>query len=242
MGKKLNKPNETNDIISLPRNDGDVDLAIKGNSKNIIGSFYFDNFSDTKAIKKFIKSIERQIRSSNEYKDYIHHLNATIGLDRCSVFGNITEEDEVTLEFHHYPFTLYDIVEIVINDKVKKGEKFTSFDISQTVLDLHAKNLIGLVKLSKTAHELIHAGQIFVKLDSVFGKVNDFIEEFQQTDSIPAEIIENYNKLIEMNEMDFKNYAIYIKNSVPELQLEIDEEEEILSLEMNEENNDDVPF
>lgn len=233
MIKKINKPNETNDIISLPTNEGNINLALKNNSRNIIGSFYFNSFSDIKAIKKFIKNIESRIRASNEYKDYIGHLNNSIGINRCSIFGNITNEDEVSLEFHHYPFTLYEIVEIVINDKVKKGEQFTSFDIIDTVLDLHAKNMIGLVKLSKTAHELVHAGQIFVKLDSVFGKVNDFIEMYKQTDSIPLEIIENYNKLIEMNQMDFKNYALYIKNSVPELNLEISEEEELLKLEIN---------
>lgn len=229
MPVKINKPNETNNIISMKRLDDDVDLAIKGNSKNIIGSFYFDDFSNTKSVNKFIRNIESRIRTSKEYNDYIGFLNNELRIDRCSIFGNITNDDDVSLEFHHYPFTLYDIVEIVINDKVKRNEKFTSFDIISEVLDLHKKNMIGLTKLCKTAHELVHDGQIFVKLESVFGKVNSFIEIYE--DSIPEELKKKYNDLIEMNELDLKNYALYLKEHNPEIEINIDEESNTLMLE-----------
>ena len=233
LKKKINKPNETNNILSMKKEE-DVVLAIKGDSRNVIGSFYFDDFSNTKSIKKFIKNIESQIRGSKEYKEYIWHLDNEIGINRCSVFGNISNEDEVSLEFHHYPFTLYDIVEIVINDMVKRNEKFSSFDIINEVLDLHRRNEVGLVKLCKTAHELVHDGQIFIKLESVFGKVSKFIETYNQTNSIPEELIDKYNNLIDMNEMDIKDYALYIKEKAPDLTIEIDEEENILLLENEE--------
>lgn len=230
MVKKINKPNETNDIISLPKKDGNIELALKNNSRNILSSFYYEDFSNVKNIKKFIKNIEGQIRRSKEYKEYICHLDRVIGLNRCSLFGNITDDDEVTLEFHHYPFTLYDIVEIVINDKVEKQKKFTSFDIISEVLELHRQNKVGLVKLSKTAHQMVHAGQIFIKLDSLFGRVNDFTNEY--IESIPDEIIEKYNRILEINKMDFKNYALYIKESNPNLKITINEETQNLILEM----------
>lgn len=213
--KKINKPNEVNNIISMKKDDNVV-LSVKGDSKNIIESFYFTEFSDTKAIKSFIKKIESQIRKSNEYKDYIFHLDKEIGINQCAVFGNISDSDEVTLEFHHYPFTLYDIVEICVNNRILNDEKFCSMDIINEVLKLHEKNEVGLVKLCKTAHELIHDGKIFVKLESIFGKVNEFIEDYKQ--AIPDDLIENYNKLIDMNEIDFQEYILDTKKH--EFQLE----------------------
>ena len=223
--KKINKPNEVNNIISMKKDD-DIVLSIKGDSKNIIESFYFTEFSDTKAIKNFIKKIESQIRKSNEYRDYIYHLDKEIGIHQCAVFGNISDSDEVTLEFHHYPFTLYDIVEICVNNRILNDEKFCSMDIIDEVLKLHEKNEVGLVKLCKTAHELIHDGKIFVKLESIFGRVNEFIEDYKQ--AIPDDLIENYNKLIDMNEIDFQEYIIDIKKH--EFQLEDSLQEQDIKL------------
>lgn len=223
--KKIQKPNETNNIVSMKKGD-DVVISIKGDSRNILGSFYFNEFSDTKEIKKFIKKIETQIRTSKEYKDYLYHLNQEIGINHCAVFGNITDSDEVSLEFHHYPLTLYDIVEICVNKKIMNDEKFCSMDVIDEVLKLHQKNQVGLVKLCKTAHELCHDGKIFIKLESIFGKVNEFIEDYKEY--IPEDIIENYNKLIDMNDIDFQEYildvkkqALQIEDDIPEIELKL---------------------
>jgi len=226
--KKLNKPNEVNNIISMKKKD-DIVLSNK-KDRNVLGSFYFEDISDTKAIKYFIKKIESQIRSSKEYKEYIRHLCQDIGINHCAVFGNISDSDEVTLEFHHYPFTLYDIVEICVNRRLMKGEKICSMDIIDEVLKLHERNEVGLVKLCKTAHELVHAGKIFIKLESIFGKVNDFIDYYQ--DYIPEDIIENYNKLIDMNEIDFNEYILSVKKEALQIETNIPEEElKLLSID-----------
>lgn len=196
--EKIKKPNEVNNIISLKRDDNIV-LVDKNNRGNVLESYYFNDFMNSKRIKKFIKSCESKIRKSDEYKYYLAYLNNEQNLDRCSVLGNI-QNGEATLEFHHYPFTLYDICEIVINKHIIKKDKFTSFSIVDEVLQLHFKNVIGLVKLSKTIHELVHTGQLFIKLESIFGDVNSFIDMYY--DWIPIEIIEKYNELIKMNKLD----------------------------------------
>jgi hypothetical protein len=204
--KQINKPNEVNNIISMNK-DNDVVIARKGDSKNIIGSFYFNQWSDSKEMKMFIKNIERQIRMSNEYKTYIGHLNNEIGIHNCAIFGNLSDSiDGVTFEFHHYPFTLYDIVEICINKRLMNNENFTSLDIAYEVLKLHELNQVGLVKLSKTAHELVHAGKIFIKLESIFGDVNAFVNKYEGY--ISEDIKENYNKLIDMNNNEFDESII----------------------------------
>lgn len=206
--KQINKPNEVNNIISLNKGE-DVVIARKGDSKNIIGSFYFTQWSEAKEVKAFIKNVEKQIRTSKEYKHYLGHLNNEIGIHSCSVFGNLSDDiDGLTLEYHHYPFTLYDIVEICMNKRILNNEKFTSMDIVDEVLMLHQLNEVGLVKLSKTAHELVHAGKIFIKLESIFGDVNKFIKKYK--DYIPDETLENYNNLIDMNDNKFDENIIKV--------------------------------
>jgi hypothetical protein len=64
-------------------------------------------------------------------------------------------------------------------------------------MDLHYQNKIGLVPLSKTVHDLTHDGEIFINFKSVFGKFNEFIDEY--IDYIPENLINKYNKLLDMS-------------------------------------------
>lgn len=204
--KKINKPNEVNDVLSLKKDDNIV-IVRKDNTKNIIGSFYFTNWTDMKNMKAFIKNVEKQVRNSKEYKYYLGHLNNELGIHSCSVFGNINDDIEgITLEYHHYPFTLYDIVEIVINRYILNDEDFTSLDVARAVLKLHESNKVGLVKLSKTAHDLVHAGKIYINPKSIFGDVKSFVDEY--VDYIPDDIKENYNKLLDMKDSSFDETII----------------------------------
>lgn len=206
--KQITKPNDTNNITSLNRNNNIV-MTPKEDRNNVLGSFYFSQWTEPKEIKSFIKNIERQIRTSKEYKTYIGHLNNEIGIHSCAIYGNLTDDIEgLTLEYHHYPFTLYDITEIVVNKKIMNDEKFTTLDIIDEVLKLHEKNRVGLVKLCKTAHELVHAGAVFVKIESIFGDVQSFVQEY--INYFPDEIVENYNKLIEMNKHGYDEKILEI--------------------------------
>ena len=65
---------------------------------------------------KFIKHIEKIIRMSYEYKEYINYLKEEYNMTFCSVYENINRDNipKVRIEIHHEPFTLYDIVNIVL--------------------------------------------------------------------------------------------------------------------------------
>ena len=151
---------------------------------------------DGKDTKRFIKNVERLVRTSPSYKLYIAYLSDQ-GLVNDVVYSKITSE-KATLEFHHYPFTLYDIVEIIVNYHLKHKEKFTSLSIAEEVIQCHFDNLIGLARLSKTSHQLTHAGKLFVPLDSVFGNVNEFVSKYY--DGFFPDQIDTYNNLIKMDE------------------------------------------
>lgn len=193
--KKVNKSNTVNNLKSI-RNIKD-DIIIKDiKSRNVLGSFYFEA-GDIKQNKKFIKNVESLVRHSKEYNRYIAYLSEDQNLTNDVYMSNISSED-ATLEFHHYPFTLYDIVEIVLNKHIIEKDNITSLSMTKEVMQLHYDNKIGLVRLSKTNHQLTHAGKIYIPMDSVFGKVNAFVDEYYKY--IFDDQIEKFNQLVNFND------------------------------------------
>lgn len=166
----------------------DDEVALSSTNSPFATTFYFEDFYDEKACKNFIKATERLIRQSKEYSSYIELVRSNLHeLNRDNLLSNITSAD-AKMEFHHYPFSLYDVVEIVMSKMVIDGVKFTSFSLAKQVLDLHYKHEIGLVPLTKTTHELAHSGSIFISKDQVFGDYKKFMEEYK--DGISQELLQ----------------------------------------------------
>lgn len=136
-------------------------------------------FSD-KAKNKFVKRIERIIRSSFEYRNYIGILKNELNLTKCTFLPEIDISSiRVSLEFHHYPFTLYDLVAIEVDRQIFDGKKFIDpFEVADTIMALHYKNLVGLVPLSATVHELVHAGKKFVNKKFVYGNYEKYMDKY----------------------------------------------------------------
>lgn len=159
-------------------------FGIKSENSPFAESFYFEDYYDDKAIKKFIKNVEKLVRTSREYKGYIEDLRTNIlPLNHDSILGNITTAD-VDLEFHHYPLSLYDLIETVMLKNVIDKNKFTSFSIAKEVMELHSKHLVGLVPLTKTTHELAHSGAIFLSKNQVFGDYSTFMIDYNNAISL----------------------------------------------------------
>jgi hypothetical protein len=149
-------------------------------SIDIRGDFYnLDILYEEKARLKFIKYVEKIVRRSFEYRTYIGFLKNELNLTKCTFLPavDINEIKKVGLEFHHYPFTLFDITSIVLDEHMLvKGEKHINpFKIAEEIMQLHYQNYIGLVPLTQTIHELVHSGKVFVNLKYVFGNYNKFI-------------------------------------------------------------------
>jgi len=131
---------------------------------------------------KFIKSIERIVRSSLEYKHYIQYLRDQIDMTLCSFFNNINNKDnkKISIEIHHEPFTLFDLVQIVIDRWIGEEIDLNPLLIAEEVTSLHYRNLIGLIPLSVTVHELVHNGKLFIPLQNIFGGYVEFIEKYEK--------------------------------------------------------------
>jgi len=168
-------------------------------------NYFVEGFSSSHIIeasdyKKFIKAVERLVRTSYEYSQYLAWLKSTdINLDRCSIFTNVTSED-ATIEMHHYPFSLYDLCSAVADRQFERNSRITTFSVADEVLKLHFQNEVGLVPLSVTMHNLVHSGSVFINLKQVFGKVINFLEEYK--DFIDTDQKEKVLKLIEFSRSD----------------------------------------
>lgn len=186
-----------NNIRSVDSMSGNIVLLDTKNGLSVLDQFYFEGGEEAYS-KKFIKSTEKIIRTSKEYSDYLSYLVVTQGLNRDSLMADL--DQAVTMEFHHYPFTLFDICSIVLDQMFHDKEKITTFSLARKVLQLHYDNKVGLVKLSKTNHELAHSGDYYIPLTSVFGDVNQFILDFYNF--IPFSLVETYNRLLEVTDYD----------------------------------------
>ena len=147
---------------------------------------YYVPLNTDKDKHKFIKRIENVIRSSNEYRDYIAFLKEHVDLDKCIFFQNVSSNKNskrrISIELHHEPFTLYDIVKVVLESFIENGNTINDLMIADDVLRLHYENKVGLVPLSKTAHEMIHAeesAKLTIPLNMVYGNYSEFLEEFK---------------------------------------------------------------
>lgn len=139
------------------------------------------DFTDEKEVKKFISSVEREVRGSFEYKQMINYLKKYMGMDQCS-YIKVSSRDNysIKIELHHYPFTLYDITEIVYKKRCAYGESLDLQMISKEIMILHYRLLVGLIPLSTTVHQLVHDSKLFIPVNNVLGNYNLFLQLYGQ--------------------------------------------------------------
>lgn len=141
-----------------------------------------DYFSNVEAYDRFIKDVERAVRTNNRYRKYIYYLKNVVGLKNCQVMSDIIPDPDgkIELEMHHGPiFTLYNYVQIVLEWYLIKNKKVTTFRIADTILDEHCKyNNIQVVMLLATIHEEVHNRNIFINYKQAFGNLNEFVKKY----------------------------------------------------------------
>ena len=181
-----------------------------GDLKNF--SYHFSDFDDEKLYKKYIKNCESLIRNSFECKNFLKYIRETQDLTYCKFLTNVDLDkiEKVSIELHHYPFNLFEIVDIIIKKQTNFYTLPTStFDICNEVMMLHYEGLIGLVPLTKTVHELAHSGQIFINFDLVYGNVKEFIKRYEIFISEDLHnAVSKLNTLSENNNLKTNNYIL----------------------------------
>jgi hypothetical protein len=145
--------------------------------------------------EKYVKAIERVVRTNDRYKKYISYLKKEVKLNRCQVLKNITDED-ASIEMHHGPvFTLFDVCAIVLEYFLLKKWDISTFLVADAVLDEHQKNRVQVVMVSSSVHEAIHNGDIFINYKQAHGDIAGFIKKYK--DAISNEYRNKINNYID---------------------------------------------
>lgn len=165
---------------------------------------YSFTFANDREKVKLIKRIEKYVRSSMEYRDCIAFLREYVGMDACAFFSNVNKETSkrIRIEIHHSPLTLFDIVAIVVEKFLATGTPLNDLLIADEVMELHYKNMVGLIPLSKTLHEVVHnSDKLTIPTYMVFGNFKEFLEYYGDCLDEDNEVLEvAYDKVDRMIE------------------------------------------
>ena len=129
---------------------------------------------------KIVKAFERMARNSLEYKNYFYYLKHNLDMSRCSYLPFIrTGIGDIHIELHHSPFTMFDITKAVVSRQIEDHGYADEFDVAQEVMQLHYENLVGIIPLSPTVHELVHSQAMDVHPRLTYGYWKEFIHRYR---------------------------------------------------------------
>lgn len=135
--------------------------------------------TNAKQREKCVKSIEKYVRTSLEYKDLIKYLKDNMDMTQCAFFQNFDSHNKKgRIEIHHEPYDLYTIVDIVMTKQEQEIGYIDELVVAEEVMRLHYEGCVGLIPLSITVHELVHDGKLIVPLNCVYGKFVEFTKRY----------------------------------------------------------------
>lgn len=173
--------------VELPPLENDQENVFKIENSPFELSLRITQFNDDKEEIKFIKSVEKMVRFSPEYRLWVEYIIDTLGQNKCEFTGEL--KSETSVDVHHHPICLYTIVKTLIDDKLKKKEAFCTFDIARDVIELHFQNKVGYVLMLSSLHEKYHNGFMQIPIEFVSGDYKYLLTHYEM-DS------EEYNRIL----------------------------------------------
>ena len=156
------------------------------------------NFENETEYTKFIRSCERVVRMSLEYKEWRDYIIDVLGVNTCM----ITEErmSECTIEVHHHIPSMFVLVQALVNEKIENDTEFSTFDIALEAIRLHFMNKVGYVTLLKSMHEKFHNGYLRIPCELVRGDYQHFLQTYSRyIDEVDLETINQRLSISETN-------------------------------------------
>ena len=216
-----------------------IDKKVKKIAKMQHVDYHVDLDTEKQKIK-FIKRIEGIVRSSMEYRDYVAYCKENMDMNSCAFLSNVVQEKSrghrrISIELHHDPFTLLDIVWTVLNKYEDEGLPYNDLIIADEVLEMHYANMVGLVPLSKTMHQMVHnSDKIKIPLYMVYGQYSEFVEKYG--DYMEPELLEKLEKKVAYTKSVTKEDFDAIKKQFT--YLEIEGVDELEKLDITEDSDD----
>lgn len=204
----VKKKEEISGVTSVKENNNIV-LSSKY-SVDMVPFYKEENYvMDNIGFIKFIKNVELQVRTSKDYKAYIRYLKEDLDppLNHCMVYSNITD-DVAPIEMHHFLFTLFDYIEIIIGWYFKMKKPFSSSRVFHTIMEEHRNNNIFIIMLSEAVHKAVHNNKFnsssnFLDYKMAHGNIVEFLNKYY--------IGLNFTHINKIR-MYFKKYEEYTNN------------------------------
>jgi len=181
-------------IKSVETDDGNIEIE---SDNYFIQPFISKDLTNTEW-DRFIKNVKSLVRSSVEYKKFISYLKDCEEMGICTFFSDITDED-ASIEVHHTPLTIHDIIEIITDHLIIKNGGTTSLLVCHEVLKAHMLGLVGTVSLSETVHQLVHAGRINININQIHGNIKEFLTKYK--DGVNDEHLNKIKLMIEISKL-----------------------------------------
>jgi len=165
----------TEEIVSK-----EEDLTLTSPNNPFSLSLRVENFYSEKDYDKFVKNVERLVRYSCEYRQWVAYIIEILGVRQCAMTEELLSECDI--EIHHHPINLYTVCNAVISSYINKGKKFCSYDIATDVIELHFRNKIGYVPLLSDIHKKFHGGFQDIPIEFVSGDYKYIIDTYSIPD------------------------------------------------------------
>ena len=135
-------------------------------------------FQNADQFKKFVDNCKAQFRHMKVYSRYKAYLYE-LGLDRCQMLGNITN-NMATIEMHHNGIALKDIIIMITTHILNTDGQVTSYDILHQLRYIHTNNLVPIVMLCKTMHQLEeNDDNFYCPVQMTFGNWPELLERYK---------------------------------------------------------------
>lgn len=139
------------------------------------------DLNDPKEYLKYIKTLEKTVRGSFEYRAMINYLKQYANMTECAFYKNVSNSDTsaIKIEIHHGPFSLCDICEIVYRKRLSLYEDLDEHLVAKEIMYLHYNMCVGLIPLSATVHELVGNRYLFISPNNYYGNYKYFAEQYR---------------------------------------------------------------
>lgn len=171
-------------------------------------SFYQTRFSlmDVDVYKRFLDNAISRFRHSVTYKKYKGYLMNDLGMDHCQLLSNISGED-ADIEMHHNFLTIFDIALMITEHTINTTGYISTFDLVQLLKEAHKQNMIPIVMLSKTAHQMYHNNDdMYIPAQMCFGYWIDLLTTYHRgiTKKIAYQVLNYIDHSINNTAIDAK--------------------------------------
>ena len=132
---------------------------------------------DADEYSHFIYNIESQFRKLRFYKDYKASLY-NYGLDYDQQMKGINS-NMASIEMHHHLPTLKEAAIIISEKNIRTKGYVNSFDVIAELVEAHRRNIMGVIMMSITNHQLYHDNpNAFIPIGQLFGYPLIFLQEY----------------------------------------------------------------